>query len=573
MKKLLRVDLTRKQFRYEDIPPVYARLGGRGLTSKIVSEEVPAKADPIGAENKLVFATGILCGTPAPNNGRLSVGAKSPLTKGIKEANAGGSAGQKLARLNIQAVVVEGVAEELLVVRVSKDGVTFLSAANYKELGNYELFDRLKEKYGNGISIISIGPGGERLLKAASVAVSSPDFKIRMASRGGLGAVMGSKHLKAVIIDDAGAERLEVGDSAKLKTAAANLTKGILAHPFAEGLRQFGTPLLVNMINALGCLPTKNYSIGQFEGAEKISGEFMAETMAKRPNSQAVHRCMNGCVISCSNVYVDEKGEEIVSGLEYETLGLTGSNCMIKDLDDIARINRLCNDLGLDTMDVGAAIAVAMEAGILPWGDGKAAYALIEESRKGTQRGTMIGNGCEETGKKLGVVRIPTVKGQSLSAYDPRVLKGTGVTYATSPMGADHTCGLALPSPTNPDYDPTASTGQASVSAFLQWYFAAIDSLGICLFASLPLLDMPELHKDLIECAIAVTGQTFDENYLMNLGISVLTVEKRFNEAAGFTGKDDRLPEFFRKEALSPSGLVFDVPEAELDTALRYHEQ
>lgn len=572
MKKLLRVDLSRKQFRYEDIPPVYAGLGGRGLTSKIVAEEVPAKADPIGAENKLVFATGILCGTPAPNNGRLSVGAKSPLTKGIKEANAGGSAGQKLARLNIQAVVVEGVAEELLVVRLSKDGVTFFSAANYKELGNYELFDCLKEKYGDGISIISIGPGGERLFKAASVAVSSPDFRIRMASRGGLGAVMGSKHLKAVIIDDAGAERLEVGDPAKLKAAAANLTKGILAHPFAEGLRQFGTPLLVNMINAVGCLPTKNYSIGQFEGAEKISGEFMAENMAKRPNSQAVHRCMNGCVISCSNVYADEKGEEIVSGLEYETLGLTGSNCMINDLDDIARINRLCNDLGLDTMDVGAAVAVAMEAGVLPWGDGKAAYALIEESRKGTERGTMIGNGCEETGKKLGAVRIPTVKGQSLSAYDPRVLKGTGVTYATSPMGADHTCGLALPSPTNPDYDPTASTGQASVSAFLQWYFAAIDSLGICLFASLPLLDMPELHKDLIECAIAVTGQTFDEDYLMNLGISVLMVEKRFNEAAGFTAQDDRLPEFFRKEALSPSGLVFDVPEAEIDTALRYHE-
>ncbi len=573
MKKLLRIDLTRKQFRYEDIPPVYADLGGRGLTSKIVSEEVPAKADPVGAENKLVFATGILCGTPAPNNGRLSVGAKSPLTKGIKEANAGGAAGQKLARLNIQAIVVEGVAEELLVARVSKDGVTFFAAENYKELGNYELFDRLREKYGDGISIISIGPGGERRLKAASVAVSSPDFKIRMASRGGLGAVMGSKHLKAVIIDDAGAERLEVSDSAKLKTAAANLTKGILAHPFAEGLRQFGTPLLVNMINAVGCLPTKNYSNGQFEGAEKISGEFMAETMAKRPNSKAVHRCMNGCVISCSNVYVDEKGEEIVSGLEYETLGLTGSNCMINDLDDIARINRLCNDLGLDTMDVGAAVAVAMEAGVLPWGDGKAAYALIEESRKGMERGTMIGNGCEETGKKLGVVRIPTVKGQSLAAYDPRVLKGTGVTYATSPMGADHTCGLALPSPTNPDYDPTASSGQASVSAFLQWYFAAIDSLGICLFASLPLLDMPELHKDLIECAIAVTGQTFDENYLMNLGISVLMVEKRFNEAAGFTTKDDRLPEFFEKEALLPSGLVFDVPEAEIDTALCYDEQ
>ena len=242
----------------------------------------------------------------------------------------------------------------------------------------------------------------------------------------GLGAVMGSKNLKAVIVDDTGAPGIEVSDAATLKTAAADLTKGMLTHPLMEGLKVLGTPLLVNMINGAGCLPTKNYSMGQFEGAEKISGEYMAETQAKRPNSQATHRCMTGCVISCSNVYTDENGKEIVSGLEYETLGLMGSNCMISSLDDIARMNRLCNDLGLDTMDVGAAIAVAMEAGLLPWGDGKAAYALIEEAGKGTEKGLMIGNGCLFTGKKLGVKRIPTVKGQSLAAYDPRVLKGTG---------------------------------------------------------------------------------------------------------------------------------------------------
>jgi aldehyde:ferredoxin oxidoreductase len=279
---------------------------------------------------------------------------------------------------------------------------------------------------------------------------------------------------------------------------------------------------------------------------------------------------MTGCIISCSNVYTDEAGKEIVSGLEYETLGLMGSNCMISDLDDIARMNRLCNDLGLDTMDVGAAIAVAMEAGLLPWGDGKAAYSLIEEAGKGTERGTMIGNGCFLTGKKLGVARIPQVKGQSLAAYDPRVLKGTGVTYATSPMGADHTCGNALPSPANPDYNPTASTGQAPVSGFLQWYFAAIDTLGVCLFASLPLLDMPELHKHLIDCATAVTGEPFDENYLMKLGTSVLRVEKAFNAATGLTSKDDRLPEFFLKEPLMPSGLVFDVSEEEIDSTLQF---
>lgn len=570
MKRILRIDLSQRKATFEEIPAVYAHLGGRGLTSKVVSEEVPPKTDPLGKDNKLVFAPGILAATAAPNNGRLSVGAKSPLTHTIKEANAGGAAAQKLARLGIYAIIVENAASELIIVKVNKEGVTFLPAARLQGKGNYEVISTLKAEYGEAVALISIGPAGERSLRAASVSVTSPDFEVRMAARGGLGAVMGSKNLKALVIDDAGAGEAEVADKAKVREAAAALSKGILSHPMIEGLRQLGTPLLVGMINSFGCLPTKNYSMGQFEGAPKLSGEFMVETMAKRPNSKAVHRCMNGCIVSCSNVFTDEQGNEIVSGIEYETLGLVGSNCLISDLDDVARINRLCNDLGLDTMDVGAAVAVAMEAGLLPWGDGKAAYALVEEVGAGTERGTMIGSGCLVTGQKLGVKRIPQVKGQSLAAYDPRVLKGTGVTYATSPMGADHTCGNAIPSPANPGYNPGAPTGQAPVSGFLQCYHAAIDTLGMCLFPSLPLLDIPELQKSLIACASAVTGEPFDENYLMKLGSSVLSTEKNFNRAAGFSAKDDRLPEFFVKEPLAPSGLVFDVSEEELDTALGF---
>lgn len=570
MKKLLRIDLTNRQARYEAIATPYANLGGRGLTSKIISEEVPATTDPLADGNKLVFAAGILAGTSAPNSGRLSIGAKSPLTNGIKETNAGGSAAQRLARLGIQAVIVEGVARELSILKITKDGATFMPGNALKGMGNYEVIERLKAEHGNDTAIISIGPAGEMCAKAASIAVTSPDFNVRMAGRGGLGAVMGSKNLKALVIEDTKGGQVEVADPETLKQAAADLSKGVLAHPLMEGLKQLGTPILVNMINAAGCLPTKNYSMGQFEGAEQISGEHMVETMTKRPNAQPVHRCMTGCIIGCSNVYTDEAGKEIVSGLEYETLGLVGSNCMISSIDEIARINRLCNDLGLDTMEVGAAVAVAMEGRLLPWGDGKAAYALIEEVRKGTERGMMIGNGCVATGRKVGVSRVPQVKGQSLAAYDPRLLKGTGVTYCTSPMGADHTCGNALPSPTNPDYNPAAQTGQAAVSGFLQTYFAAIDSLGICLFASLPLLDMPDLQKHLIACAAAVTGQEADGDYLMSLGRSVLTVEKRFNQAAGFTAKEDRLPEFFVKEPLVPSGLTFDVAEAEIDSTLQW---
>lgn len=570
MRKILRVDLSNRQYRYEDIPAVYANLGGRGLTSKIISEEVPPRADALGRENKLVIAPGILAGTAAPNNGRLSVGAKSPLTGTIKEANSGGAAAQKLARLRIQGVVFEGVSSSPVVIRIDKDKVEFVSADSMKGKGNYELIDTLKASYGDGISIISIGPGGEKMLKTANVSVTASDFRPRMAARGAMGAVMGSKGLKAIIIDDMDAPGVGVADATKLKESAVDLTNGILSHPLMEGLKALGTPLLVTMINGAGCLPTKNYSAGQFDGADKISGEFMVESQAKRPNSVASHRCMPGCVISCSGIYTDEQGKEIVSGLEYETLGLLGSNCMISDLDQIARINRLCNDLGIDTMEIGAAIAVAMEGGLLPWGDGQAAYSLVEEAVRGTEKGLTIANGCVAAGRKLGVTRVPQVKGQSLAAYDPRVLKGTGVTYSTSPMGADHTAGNALPSPANPDYNPAASSGQGPVSGFLQWYFAAIDSLGMCLFASLPLLDMPDLMKCLIGCATAATGEPFDESYLMNLGVSVLKSEKQFNEVAGFTPRDDRLPEFFTKEPLSPSGLTFDIVETEIDAALQF---
>lgn len=570
MGKILRVNMSELKADIEDLPKGYEGLGGRSLTSSIVNREVPPVADPLGAENKLIFSAGILAGTAVPNSGRLSVGGKSPLTNTIKEANSGGAAAQKLAKLGLQAVVIEGSAKELTSLRIDKNGATFIPATLSKGLGNYELIGRLRKEFGDKIAIISTGTAGELKLKAASVAVTTPDFHIRVAARGGLGAVMGSKNLKAVIIDDTDSDRVEVKDKAKFKEASTALSKGILSHPLIGVFRELGTSCLVMMMNAYGCLATKNYSLGQFVGAEKISGEHMAELMKKRPNGKPVHRCMDGCIINCSNIYTDENGEIIVSGLEYETIGLTGSNCMIDDLDIIAHINRVCNDLGMDTMDVGGAIAVCMEAGLLAWGDGKAALHLVEEVEKKTEKGLMIGNGCKFTGEKLGVRRIPHVKGQCLAAYDPRSLKGTGVTYATSTMGADHTCGNALPNPANPAYNPSASTGQAPVSQFLQSYFAAIDSLGLCLFASLPLLDIPELQKHLIACVSGKLGTPLDENYLTNLGLSVLKAERKFNEAVGFTKKDDRLPRFFLEEKLSPSGNIFDVPEEEIDSVYKF---
>ncbi len=566
MANILRINLNTATYESIPTPDTYRNLGGRGLTSRIISQEVPPDCDPLGEDNKLIFAPGVLAGSNVPNSGRISVGAKSPLTKGIKESNAGGAAAHMLARLGIQAIVLEGCAKQWTALKIDKKGLTFFPADHLKMKGIKASIESVRQDYGDAVSVIAIGQAGEMELMAAGIAITSPDHFPRMAARGGLGAVMGAKKVKMIIVDDLDCQGPEVKNTALLKSSIKDFTRGITSHPLAAGLRRFGTPLLVGMINEMGAISTKNYSQGKFDGAEKISGEYIAELIDARPNGDCSHRCMTGCVMSCSNIYTDAEGKVVVSGLEFETLALMGANCLIDDVDIIAAMNAVCNDFGLDTMDVGGAIAVAMEAGILPWGDGPGALRLVFEIAEGTKMGRMIGNGCKYTGEQLGVARIPQVKGQCLSGYDPRVLKGTGVTYATSPMGADHTCGNALPSPANPDYDPSAATGQAPVSQFLQRYFAAIDTLGICLFAALPPLDMPELQKYLIDCVSAVLDESLEEQYLMRLGSMVNEEERKFNKAAGFGRLDDRLPKFFLSDDLEPGGNRFDVSDDELDS-------
>ena len=564
MAKILRVDLTSRKSSWEEMPERYKGLGGRGLTSAIVAAEVPPKADPLGPENVIVFAPGIIAGTSLPNSGRLSVGGKSPLTGTIKESNSGGSAARKLARLGISALVLRGKSADPVTIRITKDGVAFRPASTLWGMGNYAAVERLKAEY-PGTGLITIGPAGEKMLKAAAVVVTSPDYLLRTAARGGLGAVLGSKKVKAISVDDTDGPGVAIAAPKPFQAASKAVTDGVMKHPLTDGLRAFGTSLLVGMMNEMGGLSTRNFSTGRFAAAEKIGGESLAAALSGRKGANSNHSCMVGCVIQCSQVYTGGKGEFVTSGLEFETLGLVGSNCEIGDLDAIARIDRACDDIGLDTIDVGAAAGVAMEAGRIPWGDGARVLEVLESIRMDDPLGLLIGNGCAVTGKALGAARIPVVKGQSLSAYDPRVLKGTGVTYATSPMGADHTCGNALPSPANPGYDPGSPSGQNQVSEFLQSYFAAIDTLGMCLFASIPILESPDLQRELTRAVGAILGVELPEGYLQELGRSVVVAERAFNRLAGFGPGDDRLPGFIRKETLSPGGNVWDVPDEDLD--------
>ncbi len=554
MGNLLRINTREKTFNFEETPEAYAGLGGRALTSKLILDEVPATCHPLGKNNKLVFSPGIMSGSPTANSGRLSAGAKSPLTGGIKESNAGGYISQKLARLGITGLILENIpdADEYSIVVINKDGVEILPAGDLVKAGNYEVMEKLWATYGKNTGILSIGQAGEQCLKAASIQQADLNGRPgRAHGRGGLGAVMGSKKIKAIVVDDKGTPRIEIKDPEAFKAANKRWVEMLRSHPVTgEGLPAMGTAVLVNVINEAGALPTKNFRTGRFEDVQSISGEVMAETIEKR-GGITTEGCHPGCVIKCSNVYHDKEGKYLTSGFEYETIWAFGAHTTIKDLDQIAMLDRLCDDFGLDTIDTGVAIGVAMEGGMIPWGDGKAAIDLLSKVGEYSPAGKLIGSGAKFTGDALGVSRIPVVKNQAFPAYDPRSCKGQGVTYATTPMGADHTAGYGVTANilgVGGTIDPLKKEGNVALSQGLQIATAAIDAAGLCLFVAFAVLDNEDGLPTIAQMLNAQYGLELTPDDIMELGKSVLRNEKEFNKQAGFTKEDDQLPEFFSEE-------------------------
>ncbi|WP_027340675.1 aldehyde ferredoxin oxidoreductase C-terminal domain-containing protein [Halonatronum saccharophilum] len=574
--KIYRVNMSEAKVSVEDVKEEYLALGGRGLTSQIIGDEVDPNCHPLGANNKLVIAPGLLSGTMAPSSGRLSVGTKSPLTGGIKESNAGGLAAQKLAKLGIKAIIIEGQPKEdkFYTLKVTKDGIKFEDTSS--ELlgkGNYEVMEKLLVEGGKKACVMSIGQAGEYKLEAASIAVSDPEGRpTRHCGRGGTGAVMGSKGIKAIVIDETDAPGVLVKDEEKFRGAARRFTKNLLNHPVCgEGLPQYGTAVLVNILNEAGGLPTKNFRTGRFDGAESISGETLAETITERKGNTA-HSCHPGCVMRCSQIYNDKEGNYLTGGFEYETIWGFGANSEVDDLDAIATMDRICDDIGVDTIEMAVTIGVAMEAGIIEFGDAQGAINLLKEIGEGTPLGRMIGNGAGFTGKAYGLTRVPVVKNQGIPAYDPRAVKGQGVTYATSTMGADHTAGYAVTAnilDVGGTVDPLKKEGQVELSRNLQIATAAVDSTGLCLFVAFAILDDAEALPNVVEMLNAQYGLELSVGDVTELGKSILKVERKFNEKAGFTKKDDRLPEFF-KEEFAPHNVTFDISDEDLDEVYNF---
>ena len=564
--QIWRVNVRTQELKREPVPKTWQRLGGRGLLTRIMLDEVDAKCDPLGAENKLIYAPGLLVGHMLSSTDRISIGGKSPLTGGVKEANAGGRTGLHMTHMGIHALIIEDQPKNdgywVLHLSLAGDSAKWAKADDLAGLGVYETSSKLVEKYGDKVAIALIGPGGEMRMKSAGIQNLDKDrIPSRIAARGGLGAVMGSKGLKAIIFDHAGGQKPALADPEAFKKAQKDYTKSVMEHPQSQTYRDYGTAAMAQMTQNFAALPTHNFSKGTFEQVEKISGETLREfTLTRGKPSDPSHACMAGCTIKCSNVFGGEDGKVIVSPLEYETIGLMGTNIDIDSLDVIGRLNWHVNDLGLDSIEVGAALGVAAEAGLMRWGNGDDAMKLIDEMRNGTELGRKLGDGAADMGDKYNIIHVPVVKRQAMSAYEPRSIKGTGITYATTPQGADHTCGLTIRAQVN-HLDPNV---QRDISLNAQLNMAGYDTLGACIFAGFGYASTPDgVVKRLLKARYG--WEDLPDNILQDLGKQTIKMEREFNRRAGFTAKDDRIPEWMTREAIPENGSVFDVSDEVLD--------
>jgi aldehyde:ferredoxin oxidoreductase len=541
--------ITTRELHGEDIVKA-----GRFLIARTLLDLGAATVDPLSPSNPLIFSAGPFAGTSFSNANRTSVGCKSPLTGGVKEANGGGSFGYALGQLKIAGFTLHGASPDWVVIHFKKDGtVDFDEATPYLGKGNFEAHDLLLKRYGKKVAIGLCGPVGEYQGLIAGIAFSDKDGRpARLAARGGVGAVMGSKKVKAVVVD---LDKVPpFSEPKKVNAAIKDYSKLLLADGVVKNFYQpLGTMGMADVQNQMGGLPVNNFSLGQQVNIStgekfKMGGSYIAELNTSRGGEQT-HACMPGCVIQCSNVYVDAAGQEVVSPVEYETLGLLGTNCGLTDPDDLAQLNHVCNDLGVDTIETGAMLAVLMEAGLGRFGDPTFMAACLREIHDGTEKGRVWAQGTARVGEHYQVRRVPVIKKQAISAYDPRVVEATGIAMMATAQGADHTAGN-LPRLKTREMDLGTMIEQSLVA---QTNTAATDSLGLCIFGR----SVTEPNIEFIVNAInAACGTSLTPDFFSGLGRETLRLEREFNRRAGFTAKDDELPEFFYTEALPPTNHV-----------------
>lgn len=549
---VIRVQMTSGKIETEPFPADRI-VGGRGMIDYLMTKYSSPTTHPLSEHSYFIVAPGLLAGTNAPNSGRLSVGGKSPLTGTIKEANVGGTAGHKLGRLGIKAIMITGKASGLKVLKIDDVGATLEDGSFLKGMPNYQACEQLQKRHGEKIGIIITGPAGEMKLSNSTVAVTDPEGRpARHAARGGMGAVMAAKGLKAIVVDDSKGEWRKAVDKEGFKAAVKAATDDILSMPVCQNLSKVGTPGWIDSDQTRGSLPTFNYRAGAFDKYQNINGNKIVE-LGKNRGGKMDHGCMLGCVVHCSHVFHGPDGKFVTSALEYETLAMLGSNLGIDDIDAIAQMDRRCDELGLDTIEMGSAIGILNDVGLFQFGDVVKARGFIEEVAQGTPLGRILGSGAACTAQAFGIDRVPAVKGQAIPAHTARSVKGWGVTYATSPQGADHSAGPATAF-------PLAAEGHAERSRMAQIQMASLDSSGICWFTFIffkPSVIFPMIN--------ALYGLRWGEEDYLAMGKEMLRQEIEFNKKAGITLEGNRLPEWLREEPLPPTNAIFDVPQEDIE--------
>lgn len=564
MRKYLHIDLPTRTIRAETFDGEQIARAGRYFIARTLTDLGAATCDPLSGENPLIFSAGPLAGTNWSNANRTSVGCKSPLTGGIKEANAGGSFGLAMGHLSIAGFTLHGAADDWVVIHLRKDGgIEFESAAPFLGKANFECAALLHAKFGKKVSLAICGPVGEYGGLLAGIAFSDTDDRpARLAARGGVGAVMGVKKVKAIVADF---DRMpEFRDRKKVLQGVKRYGQLIRADEAINMYRDYGTAAMADYTNLIGALPVNNFTSGRIVDTTrevlKMGGDHIRMQNLAR-GGQTAHACMPGCMIECSNVYVDREGREIVSPVEYETLGLMGTNCGLTDPDDLAELNFHANDLGIDTIETGAMMGVLLDAGLAPFGDMPFLRSVLDEIRAGTPNGRLWAQGTARVGVHYGVHRTPVIKKQAISAYDPRVIEVTGISMMVTAQGADHTTGNA------PKYDCQGKDLEelVGVSMDTQVMCAAADSLGLCVFGRSVTNTNLQMMVDALNDA---HGTALDPDFFVRLGRETLRLEAAFNAAAGFTEVDDELPAFFYDEALPPTGRTARFHAAEVNRAI-----
>ena len=555
--KILYVDLTRERTMEEPFPEEWRRayIGGRGLGVRILDDLVNPGIDPLGPENVLVFATGPVAGSGLPLGSRYDVVTKSPLTGTLTSANSGGKFGTSMKRAGYDAVVILGRAERPVSLLLDDGHAEVRDASPLWGMTTSETTAALQEDLGDpGASVACIGPAGERLVRFSGIINETS----RAAGRGGVGAVMGSKNVKAVAARGNG--RITVADRDRFLTLKKEIAEKIRENAISGGgLPRFGTAVLVNIINENYILPTRNFQTAHFPAAENVSGERMADTILSGKMG-----CQT-CVIQCGRD-IEIEGKR-TAGPEYETIWAFGPDCGIDDLAAVSEANSLCNDLGLDTISAGSTIACAMELSEkgyideeVRFGDAERMLDLVRRIAYRDGIGDELAEGSFRFARKHGHPELSmSVKRQELPAYDPRGLQGHGLAYATSVRGGDHVYGYmiapeVLGSPEK--LDPYLSEGKAVWTKIFQDLTAFIDSSGACLFTSFPLG-----AADYGAMVSAVTGYDIDGAEVLRIGERIWNMQKIFNLRAGCTREDDTLPPRLHEEPLTegaPKGRVWE---------------